>query len=399
MKYDIEELLKENMNLQGTPSRELNERILYHDRGGNGMQNKKFVKYMPKVAAAALAAVVVTGGIGYAAVNLWDRSVAEDFGVAKDPEMMREMNDKGFAQQPQETGAQSDRISATDKGITVTLKQTLADEHSAYVCYEVKYGDRYKAVDQEGIEKHPDYGIAMPWTDFQMDSGIPLNYSGGVKKVIDDHTVLYEDFITTSKGEDTLDKGKMKMSLSNFAIDRQKADPEPEVIAKDGNWNLSWDLSVGTEKRIYHLDRTLKLGKERVVLKDLTVSPLSYTLTIGSEGTSLNDVFAVVKESGDAEVALDKNGDMKVIRYVRTNEENADQVMEKLPKGQMLCSLDSIALCLDGKDFDGEGGMGSVGRNHVYGQFDKVLNLEKLTGARIAGKHIDLKSVPYDTEK
>lgn len=270
----------------------------------------------------------------------------------------------------------------------------MADEHSAYVCYEVKYGDQYKAVDQKGIEKHPDYGIAMPWADFQMDSGIPLNYSGGVKEVIDDHTVLYEDFITTSKGGDTLDKGKMKMSLSNFAIDQQKADPKPTVIAKDGNWDLSWDLSVGTEKRIYHLDRTLKLGKERVVLKDLTVSPLSYTLTIGSEGTSLNDVFAVVKESGDAEVALDKNGDMKVIRYVRTNEENADQVMEKLPKGQMLCSLDSIALCLDGKDFDGEGGMGSVGRNHVYGQFDKVLNLEKLTGARIAGKHIDLKSVP-----
>ena len=173
------------------------------------MSNKKYVKYMPKVAAAALAAIVAAGGIGYAAVNLWDRSVAEDFGVAKDPEMMQEMNDKGFAQQPQVSGTKSDRVSVTDKDITVTLKQTLADEHGAYVCYEVKYGDKYKAVDQ-GVEKHSDYGIAMPRAKFQMDSGIPLSYSGGVKKVVDDHTVLYEDFIVTSKEDDTLGKGKMR---------------------------------------------------------------------------------------------------------------------------------------------------------------------------------------------
>lgn len=398
MKYDIEELLEENMNIQGTPSRELNERILYHDRGGNGMQNKKFVKYMPKVAVAAFAAIVVTGGIGYAAVNLWDRSVAEDFGVAEDPEMMREMNEKGFAQQPQETRAQSDQVSATDKGITVTLKQTLADEHSAYVCYEVKYGDQYKAVAQ-GREKHPDYGIAMPWAEFQIDSGNSLNYCGGVKEVIDDHTILYEDFITTSKMEDTLNEGKMKMSLSNFTMDREKADSKPIVMAKDGNWNLSWDLSVGSEKRVYHLDQTLSLGKNRVVLKDLTISPLSYTLTLGSEGVSLNNVFAVVKEHSDGDIALDKNGDMKVIRYVRTNEEKADRVMEKLPKGQTLCSLDTVALCLDGKVFDCMGGMGNGGRDYVYRQFDKVLNLEKVTGTRVAGKYIDLKSVPYDTVK
>lgn len=398
MKYDIEELLKENMNMQGTPSRELNERILNYGRGGNRVQHKRYVKFMPKVAAAVLAAIVVTGGIGYAAVNLWDRSVAEDFGVDKDPEMQQEMNDKGFAQQPQETGAKSDQVSVTDKDITVTLKQTLADEHSAYVCYEIKYGDQYKAVDQ-GYENHPDYGIAMPWTDFKMDSGISLDYGGGVKKVVDDHTILYEDFITTSNMKDNLDKGKMKMSLSNFAIDQEKADANPKVIAKGGNWDLSWDLSVGTEKRVYHLDRTLTLGKDRVVLKDLTVSPLSCALAVGSEGTSLNEVFAVIKESESGDVALDQNGDMKIIRYVHTNEENADRVMKKLPKGQTLCSLDGIRLCLGDKDFDGWGGMGAGGIDGVYQQFGKVLDLEKLTGARIAGKHIDLESVPYDTVK
>jgi len=399
MKYDIEELLKENMDIQGTPSRELNERILYHNRGGNRMQNKKYVKFMPKVALVALAAVAVTGGIGYAAVNLWDRSVAEDFGVAKDLEMMQEMNDKGFAQQPQVTGEENDQVSVTDKDITVTLKQTLADEHSAYVCYEVKYGDQYKAVDQ-GVEKHLDYGIAMPWTKFQMDSGISLNHSGGVKEVVDDHTVLYEYFITTSRNEDTLDQGKMKMSLSDFWIDLQKADPKPKVIAKGGNWDLSWDLSVGTEKRIYHLDQTLTLGKYRVVVKDLIISPLSYTVTIGRpDGVSFNDIFAVVKDSGDEAVALNKNGDMKVIRYVRTNEEDADQVMKKLPKGQTLISLDSVVLRLGGKDFDGMGGMGNISTDYVYGQFDKVLDLEKVTGTRVAGKYIDLKSVSYDTVK
>lgn len=411
MKYNLEDLLKENMDIQERPSQELRDRILNQEKERWTMRNKnKYFKYVPKVAAAALAVVLATGGIAYAGTRLWDHYVAEDFGVAKNAKLQKELNEKGFAQQPQVTAeAKRKEISVTDKDITVTIQQTLADEHSAYVCYKIQYGDQYKAVDQDAA-KHLDYGVAMPWTEFQMDSGIPLNYSGGVKKVIDDHTILYEYFITTSRMEDTLGEGMMKMSLSSFTKDSKKADASPEVVVKDGKWDLSWDLSVGTEKRVYRLDQTLTLGEYNIVLKDLTISPLSAKLTMENpEGVSLSDIGAVIRDTGEDDVDL---REQNVIRYVRTGstkEEHIeelntevtreDKVIKELKKGEMLANLDNFQLLLKGKDFKGTGGMGSVDSECIYEQFDKVLDMEKVTGIRVAGKYIDLKSASFETMK
>lgn len=411
MKYNLDDLLKENMDIQERPSQELRDRILNQEKERWTMRNKnKYFKYVPKVAAAALAVVLATGGIAYAGTRLWDHYVAEDFGVAKNAKLQKELNEKGFAQQPQVTAeAKRKEISVTDKDITVTIQQTLADEHSAYVCYKIQYGDQYKAVDQDAA-KHLDYGVAMPWTEFQMDSGIPLNYSGGVKKVIDDHTILYEYFITTSRMEDTLGEGMMKMSLSSFTKDSKKADASPEVVVKDGKWDLSWDLSVGTEKRVYRLDQTLTLGEYNIVLKDLTISPLSAKLTMENpEGVSLSDIGAVIRDTGEDDVDL---REQNVIRYVRTGstkEEHIeelntevtreDKVIKELKKGEMLANLDNFQLLLKGKDFKGTGGMGSVDSECIYEQFDKVLDMEKVTGIRVAGKYIDLKSASFETMK
>lgn len=402
MKYNLDDLLKENMDIQEKPSQELKDRILYQQKERLTMGNKnKYIKYVPKIAAAALAVLLATGGIAYAGTRLWDHYVAEDFGVEKNAKLQKELNEKGFAQQPQVTaGAKRKEVSVTDKGITVTIQQTLADEHSAYVCYKIQYGHQYKAVDQDAV-KHPDYGIAMPRTEFQMDSGIPLDYSGGVKKVIDDHTILYEYFITTSKREDNLQEGMMKMSLSSFEKDSMKADTSPEVIAKDGKWDLSWDLSVGTEKRVYHLDRTLTLGKDKVVIKDLTISPLSAELTMQNpDGVSLNQIGAVVRDTGDEDIELDENGNWRIIRYVcASGMEHEDEIIKGLKKGETLIGVANFQLRLKGKDFKGTGGMGAISSDYIYEQFDKILDMEKVTGIRVAGQYIDLKSASFETMK
>ena len=233
---------------------------------------------------------------------------------------------------------------------------------------------------------------------FQMDSGIKLNYSGRINKVIDDHTILYDYFLTTSNKKDTLKDGRMKMSISAFTMDKKKADKKPEVITKAGKWELDWDLSVGTEKQVYHLDRTLTFDKYRGVIKDLIISPLSAELTMENpDGISLSEIGAIINYTGDENVELDENGNRKVIRYIRTGgAEHEDEIREKLPEGQELSSLDTFTLCLDGKDFDGMGGIGFGEGDYLFAQFDKVLDVEKVTGVRVAGKYIDLKSVSYE---
>ncbi len=402
MKYDLEELMKENMNMQETPSKELNERILCYDREEKTMYDKKkFYRHIPRAAAAVAAVVLLSGGIVYASSGLWDHFVAKDFDVEDDRATMKDMNEKGFAQQPQaKEGEKGSRLSVTDQDITVTVQQTLADEHSAYICYEVKYGEQYEPV-RKGMTEISDTGLARSeWTHFKMDSGQQLNYSGGVSKIVDDHTILYEYFLTTSE---TLKDGVIKMSISSFVMDQEKCDADPKILAKDGKWDLSWELSVGTEKRVYHLDRTLTLGKDHIVLKDLEITPLSYNLTTEyPDGVTLGEIGAVVKDKGDVEMEdmLDENGDLKVIRYIRTGgEEYVDGIMEKLPKGQTLYTADVMALRLGDKDFDGIGGMGMTGGDVLYEQFDKILDLEKVSGVRVAGKYVDLTAVPYETSQ
>lgn len=415
MKYDFEELMKENMNIQESPSEDLNERILHYDREESVMSKKRnYRKHIPKIAAAALTVVLLSGGIAYASSGLWNHFVAKDFGVEEDHEIMKDMNEKGFAQQPQAMDTKGDLLSVTDKDITVTLKQTLADEAGVYVCFEVKYGEQYRTMEDwarkdaaKGII--PDYDILEPeWTDFQLDSGMKMNYSGGISKIVDEHTILYEFFLTTVDAKDSFKDSVMTMSISSFMMMHEKCDAHPEIIVKDGKWDLSWDLSVGTEKRVYHLDRTLTLGEDHVTLKDLEVTPLSCNLTLEyPDGVALNEIGAVVdydrdrlQTLADLENLLDEHGDMKVLRYLRTGgEEGEDRIMEELPKEQTFLTLDSLYFRLEDKDFDGIGGMGMNGEKNLFRQFDKILDLEEVRGVRIAGKYIDLTDLAYETVK
>lgn len=403
MKYDLEKLLKENMNIQETPSQELQEKILYQEEEGISMRdNKKMIKFVPKAAAAALAVILATGGIAYAGTHLWNHYAADRFGVGKNEALKKELNEKGFAEQPQEKESKNNQVSVTDKDITVTLQQTLADEHSAYVCFEVKYGDQYHVVD-EGVTEETEFGVARPaWTDFGVDYGEDINselsYGGGGKKIIDDHTILYDYFLNTS--ENTFKDGRIKMSISAFQMDQEEGDPK--TIVEDGKWDLAWDLSVGTEKRVYHLDQMLTLGENKVTLKDLTITPLSTKLTMENpDGVPLSKIGAVVKDTGDKPHVMDENGNLEVIRYVAASgEEEMDKVMKKLPKGEVFYPLDLYYLCLDGEDFDGVGGgISTTADDYLDEQFDKVLDLEKVTGARIGGQYIDLTDVSYDTKE
>lgn len=77
------------------------------------------------------------------------------------------------------------------------------DENSVYVCFEVKYGEQYQAVEEWAMKDSADgiiadYGVMEPErTDFQLDSGERMNYSGGISRIVDEHTILHEFFLTT----------------------------------------------------------------------------------------------------------------------------------------------------------------------------------------------------------
>lgn len=400
MKYDFEELMRETMESRETPSEELNQRTIQRVRSGEAAGRRRYLRFS-KAAAAVLGAILLTGGVTLAATQLWNKDVAEDYGVAGDERTMTELNDKGFAGMPEETAGHEEPVQATDQDITVKVLQTLADEHSAYVYFEVDYGKKYAAV-EKGSTELSDFGVAMPTVRFTMDSGDVLSYCGGIAKIKNDRRVTYAYELSLQEG--SLKDQEIHMEIRKFTKDTEKADAHPVTVAK-GNWSLDWRLSVGTEKRIYELNRELDLGGTHFTVKRFTVTPLSYEVEIEeTDGVPLSNMIGVVGTDKEGEVKTDKEGNFKVLRYVNIGgrPQMEDEIYAKLPKNQTTCCLDTVSAFYFGKEmFDGYGGMGGYttdnGSSREYGMFTKVLKLDRLTGIRVAGRYISLEGCPYET--
>ncbi len=401
MKYDFEEMVRETMESKETPSEELNQRTIQRVQGGEAAGRHRCLRFS-KAAAVVLGAVLLTGGVAFAATRLWNRDVAEDYGVAGDERAMTELNDKGFAEVPEETAGHEEPVQATDRDITVKVLQTLADEHSAYVYFEVDYGRKYDAVDK-GCTELSDAGVTMPEVHFTTDSGTSLSYCGEIAKIKNDHRVTYAYELTSTR--ESFKNREIHMQIRKFTKDIKKADDHPLIVAK-GNWSLDWKISVGTEKRIYNVDQELDLGGTHFTVKKLTVTPLSFEVEVEeTDGVPLGDLIGIVGLDKEGEVKTDEKGNFKVYRYVNTGgkPEREDEIEAKLPEDRSTCILDTVsAFYLGEKMLDGSVmGMGEIshekGVTREFGMFTKVMKLDQLTGFRVAGRYVSLADCPYET--
>lgn len=348
----------------------------FNEKKGNIMdkKGKTTVSKTWRIAAASLAAVLVAGAGVYAATQIWDNNVANEFNVADKPEKMKEMSKKGFSQYMKDVdkvkGDDNNVLSVKDNDITVDVVQTLADRHCIYVYFEAEFGDKYTNV-TEGQTEVSDIGIAYPEVKF--DTGdVLVSWSGGIAKIINNHKIAYEYCFETADLSQSLDGIEFGMNISKFTVDRVKCDSKPEVLAK-GTWNFKWDLSYGTEKRIYTIDKKVNIQGFDFKLKTLEISPLSYYVVAEADGWNEKDLK----------------------RYKKLNEKDGINVV-------------ITGLELDGSVFKGFGGMGAMGTGESlkpvtlteFTQFDEILDLEQLKGIVLPeGQEVSLEDCSYSTTK
>jgi len=340
--------------------------------GGQKMENRKYKKKCTKAVVAAVVAILAVGSGGYAASLAWNGNVAERFGVEDKKEMMQELSDKGFSKKLESentadgavkgAGNEGDVLSVTDKDITVTVRQTLADEHCGYIYYEVEYGEEYTPV-VDGADELSDYGIA--WAAPQLTTDADISYSSGVMKIINDHKIGYECFFCFSDPDRTFHGNLLNMKIKYFYMDKEKADAKPERIA-EGNWTLSWKISNGTQKRVYQIDRTVKIDGMDMYFEKLEVSPLSCK------------AYVVTKDK----------------KFMELSDKLEEPGLEKLQCGE--------------NTFQGNGGGGYMvpkhkknGKTYIVEQkeFDKILDLDALTGFYYGNRLITLEDVEYTVEE
>lgn len=408
MKYDFDDLLKTTMNLDVKPSTELNRQILQENKEDNIMNRtntkrntKKISSYIGKIAAATCIGILAMGGGALAAVHLWNQDIAQKWGLEQDNSTMQELNEQGYSAIPTSSTTDNNTLSVTDHDITIKVLQTVADEQCAYIYFEAKFGDQYQPVQNNATETS-DTGLAFADVGFTSPSGMEFNYCGGIEKIKDEHTIIYSYQLMPCNG--SFSDTTLNMNIANFTVDNVKADDNPTVLA-EGNWNFSWNLSNGSTKRIYDINKVLTLGEYNFNVKSLEISPLSYKVYVENcNNVSLFEMRAVVPENGEQEVALDENGNFVVLQYIKATEETEDAISNSLPSNETLIPLDTVnCFYLGSQKFDELGGMGISGleENTTYyansGTFSKILNLDELTGFQIAGQKIDLTDCTYET--
>ena len=358
-------------------TKEADKRILDGiKKKGEKTMRKRYYKPVWKAGrvAAALAAVVITGGAAFAATQMWDNDVAEEFKVSDRPDIKKQMSGEGFSQYMEDEDDDKTNFSVQNKGVTVNIVQTLADRHCAYIYLEAEFDSKYKAAGDniEYINGKAESNVAYPDITFGFN-GHPVDASGRIHKVINKNKVAYRYYIVNPDTKESLGDGDFSIKINSFEIQKKRNDANPDVLVK-GKWNFKWKLSMGTERRVYTINKKMKIEGMDFIIKELEISPLSCLLVVSEDGWTgkQRKEFEKLQKSGSA-----------VSRFIHNI---------KLKKS----------------NFKGFGGMGILGmdRNEAgkmevweFAQFSEVLDLEKVTGVSLCNNEISLKDCSYEVVK
>lgn len=358
---------------------EADQRVLngIREKGGEAMKRKY---YKPVLTAgrivAALAAIIITGTVVYAATEMWDINVAKKTGVSDKPEIREKMSNEGFSQY---TGDDKINYSVTDKDITVSVIQTLADRYCADIYIEADFGSKYitegNLLDFGGIEA--EVGSIEPEVVFKCNGKVlDRAILNGVSKVVNNHKAVYRYQAGYYGMEELPEDAEISMQIDNFVAHKGERKGYYKVVT-DGNWDIKWKLSFGTERRIYNLDHKIKTMDMNFKLKEFDVSPLSYSILLEEDGWTAEE-----RE-----------------QFKKCHKNNAGIVLPVKGITTGYSSFMSGGICYLVVDENKEGKLFIREGN----QFGQILDLEKITGISIYNnnivEYISLEDCTYKIEK
>ena len=321
-------------------------------------------------AVAAVAAFIILAGAGVkAATTLWDVRVAERFGVADSQEKMRELTDKGFSEKIGDT--QKDNTVCTDNGITLKVVQSVADENFINLLIEAESDDTItlaaKDYEQSGEGVYsPEFHLYCN----EKDEEHGLGGTGSCLKVYSPHRVAYEYTFEPNSGN--YKEGDI-IYFDGYGFDMGEGgynyDPPYEKL--EGKWEMNWSLSYGDEKRVFNLDRAIEIEGEKVIVKEISITPFSYRiLTQTDTGMDKEKWTHVTCFRG-----LYYGDDY----YGNKSDENTE-----LDKSSLINQLTSG---LGGTSVSDDKG---VSNGEQYGAFSIAVDIDKVTAVNIGGVKVEL---------
>lgn len=268
---------------------ELKERIM--DQTVRKGKHRFHIWNVRQSVAAVLALLLVLGSATAVAAGVtghWNANVAEEFEA--DKKIQDKLLKEEYARDLTTDRQQGEILQAKDNGVTVTVKQTLADKYGMYIFLEVEVDKKL------GIKLDMDCLSIGPYLHKQIKGVEYTNYSAGFVdlKKKSPYRMGYEFHMLNDNGKECDMRGKeISLHLKDLLQSDDARSGKEKVILK-GEWNLKWKVKSNNKTIQIPVNQTVKKWGTTYDVKTVELSPLSGKVIYKCNGIEEEDKLDVI---------------------------------------------------------------------------------------------------------
>ena len=263
-----------------TVQRTLNTQIL-NKTGRKKVMKKRF----PVVLAAMITALGVT--VAAAQVIQWNSKLTQRFGANEQQQNQLALD--GFMASVDQT--------VSEKGLTITALQTLGDKNGVYLLFSVKAPEGITLSDANGLDIAVD--IEGAGRNFGLTGGFMMNSDLTASPTGAANERYYEVYLDNRNKEDWNGK-TITVDFANLTDAAPSGSPAGNrSVVAEGSWRLSWPLSYSEQMKTFDINKTYEVNGHEVVVKAVSLSPLTMTLELGGNGLAQLVDNSDLKEAGN----------------------------------------------------------------------------------------------------
>lgn len=357
----------------------------------NERKRKPFqrMSLLAKVACLVIGIVVLGSSAAYAAHLLWNHDVADMYDVAEEDDMQK-YNEEGFSNLSATT--------VTDQDITVNVLQTIADKNFAFVYLEVKFGEAY---DLKDLEQY------LPVMRACLNDSITTGHlSKEVAEVKDAHTVTYKCIF--SDDAELRDGDQLSLDIIGFTDSNYGVKENANELS--GKWTLQLPLKIGSTKRVYHVNKKVKIHDWDVTFDRIELTPFSCVMYVDAPKGIILGQYLDVYKFNNGDFARDEKGNKILLDWGLALElyDNMDHKQYgDYAEGEDLLGVSLIditkIIMIDGSDFGSiDGAFGPMeiayvnGQSRVKLQFGMALDLDQVKSIYNNDIEMNLEGINFD---
>lgn len=268
------------------------------------------------VFAVVTAAFLIFATAAFASTLNWNELLIQHFKPSED--QINKMNDS----------VSTPGATVTKNGVTITVKQTIADSQNFYVLYEMTV--------PESIELNDD--IVWGWSSLHLNPDSTTNGFGSRSGAIlkqDKHsrTVLFHEARKVLNGTGTATLKFYDLTLHQKIFDKKGEFIDLKKIPLiEGEWQITWDYKIDDTQSIkLEPNKSVSLKGSKNKITKIEVSPLSIFVLI--EGTDiLTRVEPIVKFKDGSQLSFNYMSPGKAFMYSNSNDDQGNHLYYELGK-------------------------------------------------------------------